>query len=75
MIQNVLYLSMAALKKPPYLREARFVTASETSMIDGTVGFWHAAPLAKHDKKIEFMVLSVKFWPHGFAKFVRRSAR
>ena len=50
-IQNVLYLSMAALKKPPYLREARFVTASETSMIDGTVGFWHAAWPRQFDSK------------------------
>ena len=47
-----LYLTMAASKKPAYLRGLRFVVAAKKRIIDGMVHFWCAAQLTKLDKII-----------------------
>ena len=62
---NELYLSMAALTKSSYLREAHCVAPSETQNINGTMGFW---PAAKPTKFYHKSLLSRARWLGTFVQ-------
>ena len=65
--QNELCLLIAAPEKPSYLRGSCFAVITNTRIIEGTMGFWHAAKLAKCDQQVPSEVHCVEFWAQDFA--------